>query len=102
MEKWFRILLNCSIWLIHFVAFSGLIYKSSFYKSIPVVAGEPYGLGDLIDLLFTVLVISIWLTAFIAVAVLSLINFKHNFSDSIKLFLYISIAPVCYFYLLTH
>jgi len=62
MEKWFRILLNCSIWIIHFVAFSGLIYKSSFYKSIPVVAGEPYGLGDLIDLLFTVLVISIWLT----------------------------------------
>ncbi|WP_426357305.1 hypothetical protein ACPUVO_12620 [Pseudocolwellia sp. HL-MZ19] len=101
MEKLFKVLLGSSRWLIYIVAFSGFIYKFYFYKSIALASGEPYGLGDLIDLLFVFVVIGIWCTALISLVVLSLINFKQNFLDSIKLFLYVSVVLIGYLYILS-
>ena len=53
MESKFAKLLAVSLATIHIVAFSGLVYRSSFYEHIPVVA------GDVIDLLFSFMVVSI-------------------------------------------
>jgi len=41
------------------IAVLGLIYRSTVYWIIPVVDGEPYGLGDILDFGFAVLLILI-------------------------------------------
>lgn len=99
MESKFEKLLALSIVLVNFFAFSGLLYRSQIYKQIPVLPGDAYGLGDIIDLLFAVVVIGVWCVAFISVVVLSLINFKNNYLASIKLLLYASVSLIGYFYI---
>ena len=98
MESKFDKLLAFSLAIIHFVAFSGLVYRSQFYKSIPVAAGDAYGLGDVIDLLFSFMVVSIWCCAFLSAVAVTLFNFKNNWLTSLKSLLFATVALVGYFY----
>lgn len=98
MESKFAKLFAVSLATIHIVAFSGLVYRSSFYEHIPVAAGDAYGLGDVIDLLFSFMVVAIWCCAFLSAVVLTLLNFKNNWLSSLKLLLFATVAVVGYFY----
>jgi len=99
MESRFDKLLIISNTLIHFFAFSGLIYRSQLYSHIPVSTGEPYGLGDIIDLLFAVTVTILWCCLFISAVTLTVLNLKDNWFDSIKTLLYGTVGLTGYFYI---
>ncbi|WP_217493714.1 hypothetical protein, partial [Vibrio parahaemolyticus] len=98
MEARFNKLLAFSIVLVHFFAFSGLLYKSQIYGHIAVSPGEPYGLGDVIDLLFACLVVLMWCCAFVSSIVVTLLNIKSNWLASLKALLYGTVGLVGYFY----
>ena len=98
MESKFDKLLAISLAFIHFVAFSGLVYRSSFYEHIPVVAGDAYGLGDVIDLLFSFMVVAIWCCALLSAMVVTLLNVRKNWLSSLKWVLFATVAVVGYFY----
>ncbi|MDO6528172.1 hypothetical protein Q4519_21110 [Motilimonas sp. 1_MG-2023] len=98
MESKFDKLLAFSVALIHFFAFSGLIYRAQIYEHIPVSSGDPYGLGDIIDLLFVFIVVVIWCCAFISAVAVTLLNFKTNWLASLKLLLYASVGLIGYLY----
>lgn len=38
---------------------SGLLYRTTIYRKIPVGHGDAYGLGDVIDLIFLAIVVSL-------------------------------------------
>jgi len=92
-------ILAWSIGLIHFFAFSGIVYKSQIYRQIPVAEGEPYGLGDIIGLLFEFSVASLWLLSFISALLLSIMYFKANWLFSIKASAYSTVGLIGYFYM---
>ncbi len=98
MEARFNKLLAFSIVLVHFFAFSGLLYKSQIYGHIAVSPGEPYGLGDVIDLLFACLVVLMWCCAIVSLIVVTLLNIKSNWLASLKALLYGTVGLVGYFY----
>lgn len=39
------------------LAILGVVYRATYYWKIPVAPGEPYGVGDVIDFFFAVLVL---------------------------------------------
>ncbi|PKG36964.1 hypothetical protein CXF74_21385 [Psychromonas sp. Urea-02u-13] len=98
IESKFDKLLAYSIASIHFFAFSGLIYRSQIYGNIPVSAGDAYGLGDVIDLLFVFIVVVIWCCALISSVALTLFNVKANWFTSLKALLYATVGLVGYFF----
>jgi hypothetical protein len=99
MEVRLEKLLAFSIALVHLFAFSGLIYRSQIYTYIPVSPGDAYGLGDIIDLLFALIVVGIWCSAFISAIALSSLNFKSNWLASLKALSYATVGLVGYFYI---
>ena len=101
MESKFDKLLTFSTVFIHIFAFSGLVYRSQIYPHIPVAPEEPYGLGDVIDLLFAFVIVITWFCAFISAIAVTLFNIKHNWLTSLKTLLYASVALIGYFYVKT-
>lgn len=99
METIITKVLAWSIGLIHFFAFSGIVYKSQIYGQIPVTEGEPYGLGDIIDLFFAFSVASLWLLSIISALLLSIMYLKENWLFSIKTSVYSTVGLMGYFYM---
>jgi hypothetical protein len=99
MELRITKVLAWSIGLIHVFAFSGIVYKSQIYGQIPVAEGDPYGLGDIIGLLFAFSVASLWLLSIITALILSIMYFKANWLFSIKTSAYSTVGLMGYFYM---
>jgi len=99
MERKLNKRLAFCITLVYLIAILGLIYRFQIYKQIPVSIGEPYGLGDIIDLLFAVIVVVIWCCALILSVGVIIFNFKRNWLSSLKALLYATVGLMGYFYI---
>ncbi len=71
MKIWQKILIFLSIGS----ALLGILYRKTLYLKIPVVNGESYGLGDLIDGAFAIVVIAAAVSALVG-ALMTLIVSK--------------------------
>jgi len=99
VEFRFKKFLDVSLAAIYIVVLLGLLYRSKLYGQVPVVAGEAYGLGDVIDLFISFIVVAIWCSVLLSGVIITLLNFKTNWPVILKSLLYATFALVGYFYI---
>ena len=85
-----------SLILIYLVAFGGVIFQLTLYHNLPVADGEPYGVGDIINLAFALVVGGLWLTSSILSLTHCLLSFQTNKWVALKLFLLSTFAFLGY------
>lgn len=63
MQKFIKVFINFGMVASVMLAISGLIYRSTVYWTFPVVEGEPYGFGDVLDFgFFFILALCVFFT----------------------------------------
>ncbi|WP_221797604.1 hypothetical protein [Oceanobacter mangrovi] len=77
----------------------GLLFRATHYQRIPVVNNEPYGAGDVIDLLFALVVMG--LCALLLLLSMVTLLFKQYRQAARKLLVGVA-ATLAYFWLHSH
>ena len=99
MKSFIRKALTYNLFLIYLFALGGVLYKFTLYHDLPVAAGEAYGVGDIIDLMFALVVVTLWLTSIVFSLTHCLFSFKINKWLSLKMFLLSTSALLGYLYI---
>jgi len=87
MKPLIRKALVGNVILIYLFALSGIIFQFTLYHNLPVAEGDAYGVGDIIDLAFTLVVGGLWLTSSLLSLTHCLLSFQTNKWGAMKLFL---------------
>ena len=84
--------------LTNLFAFSGLAFRSTIYPHLPVSLGEAYGVGDIIDLLFWLLIVVCWMLTVVSSTIACLFWFKVSAKQVSMATTMASVALVGYYY----
>jgi len=81
------------------LALLGLLFRATLYWKIPVVSGEPAGLGDIIEMLFYFAVMGV---AGLVIAFSVIVALLKNYRGAIRAFLVGVVTPVAYYFLYSY
>ncbi|MGF1689354.1 hypothetical protein L4C36_22285 [Photobacterium japonica] len=89
-------LLTANVVLMYVLMVFGLYFNFHLYAQLPVGAGDPYGIGDVIYLILYVVMIALWLSSFAFAVIYWLCKAKENGRRSCQQFLLSSVGFAIY------
>ena len=89
-------LLTINVALLYVLMVFGVYFNAYLYAQLPVSAGDPYGIGDVIHLALSVAMIVLWLSSFTLAVVYWLCKVKENGRRSCQRFILSSIGFAIY------
>ncbi len=81
------------------ITFIGLVFRSTLYWSFSVAQGEPYGSGDIIEMLLALLLILSSFLGLIYTLILLLVPKYRHYFRALKLAVICISSPICYYFL---
>jgi len=99
MKSFIHKALICTIILIYVAAISHIVFQFTLYQDLPVVDGEAYAVGDIIDLMLVFTVIVLWFASLFLSLIHCFLFFKGNKWFALKMWSLSTLALVVNLYL---